>query len=327
MVKPISPAENETVPLLTDVMKQFENNVEENAKVEAWAGFASDRFGTATVPLPVRFEWDPGDEVLFELSDAGDFSRILRSAVSRPPLEIYNLIPGKRYWWRTEKGAARTFVTESGGPRWINIPGTWNVRDIGGSPAAGGRTVRYGMFIRGAEIDHPEEDRTLTDEGKRVMREDLKIRTDLDLRDGKWIDYVSSPAGPDIRSRRISADTYELFKDPDVCRRLFDVFSDPDSYPIYAHCAIGCDRTGSVTGVLEMILGVPAEYIARDYERSTLALFDSRRTRHDWPWEVFLNQVSGYEGNVNEKFVKRVLAAGVTMSQLDRIRAILLTDS
>ena len=75
------------------------------------------------------------------------------------------------------------FSTADFGPRVIRVPQITNFRDCGGY-AAGDRRVRQGLLYRGSTLtptaDFPSIQ--LTEEGKRVMLEQLGIRTEIDLR-------------------------------------------------------------------------------------------------------------------------------------------------
>lgn len=57
-------------------------------------------------------------------------------------------------------------------------------------------------------------------------------------------------------------------------RKLVDelaVFDDKDNFPIYAHCVLGRDRTGTLIGVLLALCGVSKNDIMMDYELSFLS--------------------------------------------------------
>jgi hypothetical protein len=47
-----------------------------------------------------------------------------------------------------------------------------------------------------------------------------------------------------------------------------NVFANKDNFPVYVHCVLGRDRTGTVVGVLLALCGVSKEEIVYDYELS-----------------------------------------------------------
>jgi len=48
-------------------------------------------------------------------------------------------------------------------------------------------------------------------------------------------------------------------------KALFQLISDPENLPLLIHCSAGKDRTGVVSGLLQMVLGVPFETVMDDY--------------------------------------------------------------
>jgi protein-tyrosine phosphatase len=48
-------------------------------------------------------------------------------------------------------------------------------------------------------------------------------------------------------------------------KALFQRISEPDNLPILIHCSAGKDRTGVVSGLLQLVLGVPFETVMEDY--------------------------------------------------------------
>ena len=70
-------------------------------------------------------------------------------------------------------------IINSKGPRNCYVSGVTNVRDIGGYSSSLGKNayIRQGLYYRGANLN------SITDKGKAQMKEDLGVKTEIDLRD------------------------------------------------------------------------------------------------------------------------------------------------
>lgn len=160
--------------------------------------------------------------------------------------------------------------------------GCFNFRDIGGYPAAGGRTVRWGQYFRAGRQDR------MTERDLEKVRE-LAIATQIDLRKpGEVRDQGRGPmeamgaayhniavipdGGTDQLSRLvgdtgISGARYLAYLDfgPQSWIRMFAIFAQANSQPILLHCTAGKDRTGVSTAFLLSVLGVDRALIEADY--------------------------------------------------------------
>jgi len=168
-------------------------------------------------------------------------------------------------------------------PRRLEWEGAFNVRDLGGLPAAGGRRTRRGALVRADSLDG------LTAEGWRAA-EAHGIRTVIDLRnDDERGGRSSPPAG---------IETLHLPLDATEDREFWDVWGSGPQFgtPLYYgphlerfpersaavlgaiararpggvvfHCAGGRDRAGQVAMLVLALAGVSNEDIAADYALS-----------------------------------------------------------
>ena len=213
--------------------------------------------------------------------------------------------------------------------RTFAIPSVSNTRDLGGYSVKGGKKVKQGMIFRGANVDGANS------AAKKIMLEELGIRTDLDLRapgEGK-AGGKFSPLGEEVNYINISAPLYGGIKDEDKQEALAEeirVFTKPENYPVYFHCAIGRDRTGTLAMLLLGLLGVPEDMIRRDYEMSFLSYLGSAdKTPVETmlsgnfdPTVKYLKTLSGktFKDNVSN-FLKSI---GITDAELSAIRSIML---
>jgi protein-tyrosine phosphatase len=164
--------------------------------------------------------------------------------------------------------------------RHIPVPGTYNVRDVGGYPSAGG-TVPWRTLFRSDGLHRLDRDGVAALAG-------LNLRTIVDLRaDVEVQQQPSAIAGLPARAVRTPmvrdlevlppADLAEIY------RYMIDQCGDsigaavrelcaPAALPAMVHCSAGKDRTGIVIALVLALLGVPDELIGADYALSAVYL-------------------------------------------------------
>jgi protein-tyrosine phosphatase len=167
-------------------------------------------------------------------------------------------------------------------PRWIELTGAYNVRDLGGLPAAGG-TVRSRVLLRGDNLD------ALTDADIALLGEDVELRAVVDLRApfenpraAQWFDrlgiaWLHEPlldltglTDPAVQREQGGHDYAKLYASmlhsagPGLARVLEFLVDGPRT-PALVHCAAGKDRTGVTVAVLLSVAGVEREAIIADY--------------------------------------------------------------
>ena len=143
--------------------------------------------------LPVRLAWKGDGSVRYTLylADNENFDNATSYVIPGllGEIEIYNLMPSTTYYWKVEgdkagdTSDASSFTTENIPVRLIYAEGTSNVRDAGGW-SAGSASVNYGKIYRGNQLNGYGNwgDNKLTEEGLKTFKDDLKIRTEIDLR-------------------------------------------------------------------------------------------------------------------------------------------------
>lgn len=207
-----------------------------------------------------------------DLSDAKTYE------TTETSIAMKDLFAGTHYYYQVEAVLADKnitsevfdFVTEDQ-PRTIYIEGVSNTRDIGGYKTEDGKyRVRQGMIYRGAAVDE------ITADGKKELLETYGIKTDLDLRGEK----ESSPLGDSVNFVNVSGPYYAqkgsaeaIFTKSyqDGLREAIRVFTKEENYPVYMHCQIGRDRTGTLTFLINSLLGVGEQDLYKDYELSFLS--------------------------------------------------------
>jgi protein-tyrosine phosphatase len=160
------------------------------------------------------------------------------------------------------------------------LDGASNFRDLGGYPTADGRVVRNGMVFRSGALH------ALTDADQERLQE-LGVRVAVDLRPTEEQEAEPTNAAflrilhvPLLRGERTSGpeamasgegylrDRYGEI----VLDRASDIgtilrsFAQQDGLPAVIHCAAGKDRTGVVSAMVLLALGVDDETVLDDYE-------------------------------------------------------------
>ncbi len=169
--------------------------------------------------------------------------------------------------------------------RRLRIPGSYNIRDMGGYETRDGRRTRWGKLLRADSLHR-------LDAASQQALLDYGIRTVIDLRKSVELQTLGHPflrsdqvtyyhqnmvgdaplreSGSIPRSggvAEIKRRTYSVILDSrrsQVCETL-SLLALPDSLPALFHCSAGTDRTGMVAALVLGIAGVPPEVIARDY--------------------------------------------------------------
>jgi protein tyrosine/serine phosphatase len=209
----------------------------------------------------------------------------------------------------------------------------FNLRDLGGYPAADGRTVRWRTLFRGDGVFRlpPEVFREL---GVRTV---LDLRTEAEIADRgraegghEWhhlpllrTTWDPSSLTEELAAERFLADRYlEMLEEgAEAIGSALRLLADRQRLPAVFHCAAGKDRTGVLAALVLSLLGVGDGDIAADYGLSRLGM--ARFTEHlratsperadvmerqpkvfaDCPeaaMELFLDDLRGRYGSVEE---------------------------
>lgn len=202
------------------------------------------------------------------------------------------LLPGNTYYWKVigtnEEGRGcfsetGSFTVKDEKLRSVFADGVENVRDMGGWQTADQKEhVKYGMIYRGGRLnrDLTTEKVYVTQDGIRTMREQLGIRSELDLRNGSDNDGQTECAlGDDLLYELYPVAAYDRIipgskgydrASAESVKAIFEYLADESHYPVYLHCNYGADRTGTVAFLINALLGVPYEDLVKDFELTSL---------------------------------------------------------
>ncbi len=235
--------------------------------------------------------------------------------------------------------------------RRIALPGTQNLRDLGGYPAADGGTVRWRTLLRSDALHR------LDDTGRAALS-GLGLRTVIDLRTGQEVGAAPSaldgtgaqafhiPLFSDEAIRRLPPERAAIYRymvddcGPAIAAAVGRLCAS-GALPGLIHCTAGKDRTGLVAALVLDVIGVPDEFIAADYAMSSADLDPAaapaiRRVRAASGVGRWLDLAAlGASPQVITTALARVrdqagsaagylIRHGLTRSDLDRLRAALV---
>ena len=168
----------------------------------------------------------------------------------------------------------------------------------------------------------------LTDEARKIMLDKLGIRTDLDLRGaGEVAGMTVSPLGDRVKWVNVAMTAYGGLAKPrgkELVKQCFDVFLQPENYPIAFHCIGGQDRTGTLAFLIEALMGVDDDELNKDWECSGFTNAGNW-FRHETLFNQIYDVINKYPGaNTCEKVEAYLKDCGLTDSDIAMLRAIIL---
>jgi len=184
-------------------------------------------------------------------------------------------------------------MTTTHQPRWIELEGVVNARDVGGLPTEDGRRTRPGVLIRTANLIEITEADVAQLVEQHGVRRVVDLRTDVEVvKSGPgrmnetedvtvhhlslYNDNPEKAAAPDAvvpwaderhgggRDPQVSSYLKYFERRPDSIIAALRAIAEPDGATV-VHCAAGKDRTGVIVAVALTLAGVPRAVIADDY--------------------------------------------------------------
>jgi protein-tyrosine phosphatase len=159
----------------------------------------------------------------------------------------------------------------------VQLPGTRNLRDLGGYPAGPGRTTRWGTLLRTDAHDRlpsASQDRLI----EMGIRQVIDLRWPSELAERPSV-FAGSAAIRYVNVPLLDNPPFPVESLPHLYRRMLDergeqlaivvrALLSPDGLPAIIGCAGGIDRTGVTVGLLLSAIGVPTDVVASDYAMS-----------------------------------------------------------
>jgi protein-tyrosine phosphatase len=235
--------------------------------------------------------------------------------------------------------------------RHIALPGTFNLRDLGGYPAGGG-TIRWRTLLRSDGLHR------LDDTGRAALA-GLNLRTVIDLRTHEEAELAPSALGGALSARRSHMpvlNTADFNSMPPELSAVYRFMVDergprlaaaigrlcvPGALPGLIHCSAGKDRTGLLVALILASIGVGDDVIAADYALSRTYLLAEptaavRQVRASTglgqrldlqlmgsPPEIILDALADVRGRAGS-VTGYLLGYGLTAAELDALRAALI---
>ena len=235
-------------------------------------------------PTPAHITWTDSKSANYytvKLSQKADLSNAETFAVFTNSLDVEDLFMGTKYYYQViahrenETIQSKIFSFETAYlPRTISLPATYrdtNSRDIGGYYTEDKtHRIKQGVAYRGAEV------KSCAQEAKDKLLYTLGIKTELALHN------VSTPdLGTSVNYVYVESPHYVNYGGIHYAMRAQDLatalltFADADNYPIYFHCQLGRDRTGTLAFLLLALCGVGEKDLYLDFEMSYLSNYGS----------------------------------------------------
>ncbi len=210
----------------------------------------------------------------------------------------------------------------------MDVDGICNVRDFGGYKVAGGKKVNFDLIFRGTAMDEDPKDSgfatTITDAGKKTMLNEMKIKTDVDLREK---DSKKSPLGSSVNYKNFTIGNYTTFinSNKGYIKDIFTMLADKNNYPLYFHCQGGADRTGSLCALILSFLGVSEEEVKTDFEFTTLSAVGPRSRNEEGKFVAYWEALTKTSGStLQEKATNYLKSCGISDDTLNKVKSIML---
>ena len=187
--------------------------------------------------------------------------------------------------------------------QYLPVDGIVNARDLGGYPAAGGKTVRHGLLLRSASLAEAKEKGLSYLSGIPVgtvvdFRMDFELRGKEDkmIPGARYVRLPVNSSGIDVadedakelsrhksfdirkfimiaafnkRAQKIAHEMYPIMVTDEDCQKQFAAFLQmavhADSAILF-HCTQGKDRAGLASAFILSALGVDRETIIKDFD-------------------------------------------------------------
>ena len=317
-------------------------------------------------PSEFSIRWNEKDmesgKMSLHLEDALGWSGDMEIAAGARFVNITNLVPNDTYTFKVTtasgKALAQGSFTTTGhlhqvfftGPTTkkkgviAKGSGARNARDLGGWTGLDGKKVKYRKVYRGGRLNEKWTPYPLNAKGQQeVLFEGIGAQ--LDLRGNS--DVIFEPAVPGLAH---CAPVIEeggktmLVNDHEKTKQCFEFVVNcvREGKPVYFHCSLGRDRTGTLDILLLGLLGVREGVIAKEYEVTYFApvgysvsssdkksnpIPTFHNTRMAWVYSdvvPYFWQLAG-EGTFAEGVEKYLLeVAGVSQKDIDDFRNLML---
>ena len=238
-------------------------------------------------PVPIKLATALGVNSKLYVSENEDFSDSLVIEVDAgiDSIAVWNLIPGRTYNWKLEYEdiQGQTGVVETGKfkttgtLRMLKIDNVFNVRDMGGWIGLGGNPMKYGKIIRGSRLNvNKSSTKMITPDGdKELVR--LGLRSELDMRDAthsvnaKYAFFGTNYPILNVNSAYNSR-IATFANGPQSIQGINQLIAWlKEDKPVYLHCSVGADRTGTVAYLVGAVCGMSEDALCKEFELTSFS--------------------------------------------------------
>ena len=185
-------------------------------------------------------------------------------------VNITNLVPDDDYTYKVTSTGSGKVITEGNFSTTGHLHHLFfrnncrNIRDLGGWKTLDGRTVRYRKLYRGGRMQKKE---TVNTSGQHEILAE-GIGAQLDLRGTDKLTQTAVPGLEFLAPGIEEGGTTMLKKDHEKTKQCFEFIVNclREDKPVYFHCSLGRDRTGTLDILLLGLLGVREGDISKAYE-------------------------------------------------------------
>ena len=286
------------------------------------------------LPVPIKLNAALDTTSVLYVSETADFSdaetKIMNIAKDVDSINVWNLIPGRTYNWKLEYpkddssiavAASGQFKT-TGTLRQLKVDNIFNVRDMGGWEGLKGYPLKYGKIIRGSRLNvNSSTTKIITSAGIKELLW-AGMRAELDMRDESNAPMLSGES----RHSYLGKD-YPIYNVNQGYKSRIATFANgPQSIqgikqliawlkqdkPVYLHCSVGADRTGTVAYLVGALCGMSEDALCKEFELTSFS-GDRIENERDRPNPERLVRQRNYTGrldpnddNESYKFAKMV---------------------
>lgn len=280
-----------------------------------------------SIPEPLTINWTSIDNTVYDviISEDEKFTVSNTYKTTKNSFQLYNLKMDTPYYIKIKTKNSESNIINvsvvSSKIRNIYLDGVTNVRDLGGKNTLDNKRIKQGMLFRGAALEG------ISEFGKNEFKNNLKIKTEIDLR---YLNEVGKTSFPSVEGTNyIECPLYfnKLIDSKEIIKKVFESFEDVNNYPIYYHCTIGTDRTGYISFLLNALLGLSIEDIYMDYLFSNFGKIGGSRTKESI--DHYVNLILDCKGDTLKEKVENFLfeTYQISISTINNIRDILLIKS
>lgn len=323
-----------------DVLHKYLTEVEYDddysyTKIKNYAPKSNERECALPAYVPVKDLKDASK--IYLLSDYSDIH--IRAVTSKEKQAVYSLIPGRIYKWGVvsvdadgkEKLLKKGCFQTEGHLRVIKTKYIHNVRDVGGWEGLDGKHIKYGILIRGAEVEDRDHNLTKYDDfDYEAIVNEVGVDFDMDFRNDDEVGGIRySPFGVEYTRIPLSAyDSIVRKKDRQVAfKKAILKFIDnaKKGKCTYVHCQGGADRTGTFVFFIEGLLGVSDSDLCKDYEITSFYYHKERNDPERYlPMVKALLSMYSQDGTVGNAILNCSLSMGLTQQDIQDLRDLML---